>query len=297
MATTSYCVEMAKAVDPRRNTSGLTRDIEILELLGGPESAQNRGLGVVRVSQLTGRDKAAVSRSLATLADAGLLERDETTLTYRLGSRLYALAARTTESRLASQARSHLRQVALSTRETTHLCVLRGGNVLTILSELSPHEFRTTGWEGVTTAAWRTPSGRVLLSDWDRISLARWYDEHGRDLPIVGPTDPVMASAGFSVLPAPPEDKAIVNDFETLCDELARIRSRGYATLDEELELGVVGASAPVRDMNGRIVAAINVSAPKGRIGERLENLGHYVAAAAEDLSRKLGATTHGSEL
>jgi DNA-binding IclR family transcriptional regulator len=290
MATTSYGWGMTKATEPRRNASGLARDIEILELLGGPEATQLRGLGVVRVSQLTGRDKAVVSRSLATLADAGLLDRDETTLTYRLGSRLYSLAARTSESRLVSESRSHLRRIALATRETTHLCVLRGGNVLTILSELSPHEFRTTGWEGVTTAAWRTPSGRVLLSDWDRTSLARWYDEHGRDLPIVGPTDPVMAAAGFSVLSTPPEDKAIVSDFESLLEELARIRSRGFATLDEELELEVVGASAPVRDLNGRIVAAINVSAPKGRIGDRLEHLGHYVAAAAEDLSRQLGA-------
>ncbi|MBI5160937.1 MAG: IclR family transcriptional regulator [Micrococcales bacterium] len=274
---------------PRRNSSGLARDIEILEVLGGPEATQNEGLGVIQVAQLTGRDKAVVSRSLATLADAGLLVRDEVTLGYRLGARLYALAARTSESRLVSASRSHLRRLALSTRETTHLCVLRGGNVLTVMSELSPHEFRTTGWEGVTTAAWRTPSGRVLLSDWDRASLSRWYDEHGRDVAIVGPTDPVMARTGFAVLRTPPEDKAVVTDFESLLDELARIRSRGYATLDEELELGVVGASAPVRDLTGRIIAAINVSAPKARIGERLDGLGRYVAVAAEELSRQLG--------
>ncbi len=280
---------MMNAPEPRRNASGLTRDIEILELLGGPEAIKNRGLGVVRVSQLTGRDKAVVSRSLATLADAGLLDRDETTLSYRLGCRLYALAARTSESRMVAESRPLLRRIALSTRETTHLCVLRGGNVLTIMSELSPHEFRTTGWEGVTTAAWRTPSGRVLLSDWDRASLRHWYDEHGRDLPIVGPTDPEMAAVGFSVLSFPPEDKAVVRDFDSLLEELARIRVRGYATLDGELETGVVGASAPVRDLNGRIVAAINVSAPKVRIGARLENLGHYVATAAQELSKLLG--------
>ena len=281
---------MTTGPEPRRNSSGLARDIEILELLGGSESVQNRGLGVLRIAQLTGRDKAVVSRTLATLADAGLLDRDESSLTYRLGSRLFALAARTTESRLVTESRAYLRRIAQSTKETTHLCVLRGGNVLTILSELSPHEFRTTGWEGVTTAAWRTPSGRVLLSDWDTHSLERWYAEHGQDLPIVGPADPVMAASGFSVLSSPPEDKAVVTDFDSLLAELSRIRSRGYALLDEELEQGVVGASAPVCDLNGRIVAAVNVSAPKARIGERLEALGRYVAAAASDLSRQLGA-------
>lgn len=275
---------------PRRNASGLARDIEILEILGGAEAHQAGGLGVMRIAQLTGRDKAVISRSLATLSDAGLLDRDPATLTYRLGSRLFALAARTLEATLVAESRPHLRRIARSTRETTHLCVLRGGNVLTVQSELSPHEVRTTGWEGVITAAWRTPSGRVLISDWDRASLAAWYSEHGHDLPVVGPVDPAMGAAGFAVLDEPPVDKAIVSDFESLLAELARIRERGYATLDEELERGVVGASAPVYDHSGRIVAAINVSAPKSRIGGQLDKLGAYVALAAGELSQHLGA-------
>lgn len=271
---------------PRRNASGLARDIEILEVLGSPEAAPS-GLGVVRVAQLTGRDKAVVSRSLATLAESGLAERDESTLAYRLGSRLYSMAALTLESRLATKSRPIMRRMAQQARETTHLCVLRGGNVLTISSEMSPHEFRTTGWEGVTTAAWRTPSGRVLLSDWDDESLVRWYDAHGRDQVIVGPVP--SHSVGFAVLQAPPEDKALVYDLDSLRSEIAHIRSRGYALLDEELELGVVGASAPVRDYSGRIIAALNVSAPKIRITERLESLARYVSAAAMELSGQLG--------
>ncbi|MGO4593285.1 IclR family transcriptional regulator [Leifsonia sp. 2TAF2] len=271
---------------PRRNASGLLRDIEILELLGGPEAADT-GLGVVQVAQRTGRDKAVISRSLATLAEAGLVVRDSFTMNYRLGPRLYALASRTVDGRLAGLARGALRRVTQNTRETAHLCVLRGGNVLTILSELSPHEFRTTGWEGVTTAAWRTPSGRVLLSDWDEESLATWYAEHGQDTAILGPLPP--SGAGISVLPAPPSGKAVVSDFDTLLVELDRIRRTGYALLDEELELGVVGASAPIIDHTGRIVAALNVSAPKVRIGDRLESLGRYVATSARELSRSLG--------
>ena len=281
---------MVQSSEPRRNSSGLARDAEILELLGTAEAMRDGGLGVLRVAQLTGRDKAAISRALATLADAGLVDRDEATQLYRLGARLYALAARTLESRMVSISRPHLRRVAQATRETTHLCVLRGGNVLTIMSELSPHEVRATGWEGVTTAAWRTPSGRVLLSDWDRGSLERWYAEHGHDRAIVGPGDPLMTEAGFSVLPAPPADKAVITDFASLLDEIARIRTHGYALLDEELEGGVVGASAPVFDLNGRIIAAINVSAPKMRMGERLTTLGRYVAEAAAALSEQLGA-------
>ena len=79
--------------------------------------------------------------------------------------------------------------------------------------------------------------------------------------------------------------------FESLLEEIGRIRAHGYALLDEELEGGVVGASAPVFDLNGRIIAAINVSAPKIRMGERLPTLGRYVAEAAAALSEQLGAS------
>ncbi|TQL41977.1 IclR family transcriptional regulator [Homoserinimonas aerilata] len=273
----------------RKNSSGLTRDVEILELLGDAEAFRNGGLTVTRIAEITGRDKAVISRALATLAASDIIERDEDTLNYRLGSRLYALAARTSQATLAAQSRTSLRHIAQSTRETTHLCVLRGGNVLTLISELSSHEFRTTGWEGITTAGWRTPSGRVLISDWDETSIAHWYNQHGRDRALLGPLDPALASAGFAVLDSPPADKAVVTDLASLMAEIDRIRTRGYALLDEELEIGVVGASAPVIDFTGRIVAAVNVSGPKSRIGHRLDALGSFVARAAAGLSASIG--------
>ncbi|MCS7477732.1 IclR family transcriptional regulator [Umezawaea endophytica] len=276
----------------RRNSAGLARDIEVLEALSRPEAVESGGLGVVRIAALTGRDKAVMSRTLATLADSGLVDRDPQTLTYRLGSRLYALAARTAEGALARQARVHLKHVTEVTRETAHLCVLRGGNVLTLLSELSPNQFKTTGWEGVTTAAWCTPSGRVLLSDWDPESLALWYSEHGRDEPVIEPREHTASTAsGFAVLPHPSAADSPIRGLDTLLVELAKIRDRGYSTSDEELERGVVAASAPVYDFTSRVVAALNVSAPKERIGSQLDKLGGIVATAAHDLSVALGHT------
>lgn len=280
--------EPSSPARPRRNSSGLGRDVEILDLLAGPEALTEGGLRVLRIAELTGRDKAAVSRALATLADAGLVARDPDRLTYRLGARLYALAARTTEATMTRQARPLLRRIVQQVRETTHLCVLRGGNVLTLISELSPYEMRTTGWAGTTTAAWRTPSGRVLISDWDRGSVDAWYAEHGHDAALVDPG--AVGDLGlFRVLAEPPPHKLVVSDLDSLHAELARIRQRGYATLDEELEEGVVGASAPVWDATGCIVAAINVSAPRSRMGHRLDELGGYVARCAAALSTELG--------
>ncbi|MBV8991689.1 MAG: hypothetical protein JO372_24265, partial [Solirubrobacterales bacterium] len=47
---------------------------------------------------------------------------------------------------------------------------------------------------------------------------------------------------------------------------------------------------APIRDFTRRVVAAVNVSAPKFRLGTRLHPTGERVRAAAEQLSDVLGA-------
>ncbi|GAA4111730.1 IclR family transcriptional regulator [Nocardioides fonticola] len=281
---------MATAPPPagRRNSSGLVRDLEVLELLAGAEARREGGLRVLRIAELLGRDKATVSRALATLADAGILRRDPERLTYDLGPKLFALAAQTQEAMLVQQARPLLRQMATSTRETTHLCVLRGGNVLTLVSEMSSQVVGTTSWAGTTTAAWRTPSGRVLISDWDRASVASWYTAHGRDEALVNPREE-HAPGAFSLVTDPAPEQLVVHDLDTLLAELTRIRQRGYATSSSELEDGVVAASAPVRDATGAIIAAVNISAPKARLGARLEEMGAYVARGAAALSAELG--------
>ena len=177
-----------------------------------------------------------------------------------------------------------------ATHETSHLCVLRGDNVLTLTSELSEYAFRGIGWEGVSVAAWRTSSGRVLISDWGQDDLRRWYDLHGHDRPVTGPMSPVMQQAGTIPSSLPIEGTTLINDFPGLLREVHRIRTRGYATVDEEFEIGVVGASAPVYDFRGSIVAAINVSAPKTRVGSHIDEVGALIARIASELSSHLGA-------
>lgn len=273
---------------PRRNSSGLRRDLELLQTLGSAEATAAGGLGVLRIAELVGRDKGTVSRSLATLAEAGLVSRDTTTNAYRLGFQLYALAARTVEARLMRLALPYLRRVVAATHETTHLCVLRGGNVLTLASELSEYQFRGLGWQGVSTAAWQTSSGRVLISDWADEDLKLWYDEHGHDSAVTRTGS--FARLETEVLVQPPGGTPKVTDFASLKAEIRDIQKHGYASVDEEFEAGVVGVSAPVLDFRRNIIAAINISAPKSRLGTRLDEAGQLAAKVATELSAQLGA-------
>jgi IclR family transcriptional regulator, KDG regulon repressor len=251
----------------RVKETNLRRELAILTVLGGEEAVEGGGLGVVRIADLIGREKSQVSRTLKVLAESGFVDRDTATLQYRLGWRFFALAARAGEQRLLSVAPALLERLVENVGETVHLSVLQGVEVLTVLSESPPHAVKADGWAGRTVPIYCTSSGRALLFDHDHEAL---YS--------------LLSGVEFREL-----RPGTVRDIEELEESIALARERGYALVDEEFEFGLVGAAAPVRDFKGVLVAALNVSAPKFRLGRRLEGAGREVKKAADELSALLG--------
>jgi len=80
-------------------------------------------------------------------------------------------------------------------------------------------------------------------------------------------------------------------DREELKAQLKVIAEQGYAIDNEELDIGVRCAGAPIRDYTRRIIGAVSVSGPSMRFSdERLEQeLIPLVKKAAEEISGKLG--------
>lgn len=79
---------------------------------------------------------------------------------------------------------------------------------------------------------------------------------------------------------------------DALMAELDAIRAQGYALDDEECELGARCVAAPVRNYDGRIVAAISVSGPVSRMTrERALALAPVVTDAAQKISASLAFT------
>jgi IclR family KDG regulon transcriptional repressor len=237
-----------------RETS-IRRGVEALLTLASEEAAAEGGLGVTRVARMLGREKTQVSRTLATLAEYGLVDRDPDTRAYRLGWRIYAMAQTAGSRHLLDSARPLLAGLVARFGEGAHLSVLQGAEVVTVLSEQSPHAVRAVNWIGRNTPAYCTSAGKALLLDRTREELEGLFG--GRTA-------------------------------AELADAIGAARERGYAIADEEMDAGLTAAAAPVRDGHGRIVAAINVSGPTFRVRSRLDEIGAGVAAAAAELSAAL---------
>ena len=130
-----------------------------------------------------------------------------------------------------------------------HLSVRQGDEVLTLLSESPDTTLHAPGRVGGLTPLASTSAGRVLAFDLD---------------------DDELEALGLSA-------------FST-----AIIAARSLAIVREEFEPGLVAAAAPIHNAAGRVVAALNVSAPRFRFDDRLEASALRVAGAAQRLSASI---------
>jgi IclR family KDG regulon transcriptional repressor len=249
-----------------RETS-IRRGVEVLLSLANEETVAAGGLGVTRIAELLGREKSQVSRALKALSEYGLVERNKDS-TYRLGWRLYAMAQVAGEPRLLEAAAPAMRRIALSLGERVHLSVLQGSETLTVHSESPGRSVETVGWAGRVTPAYCTSAGRALLLDTTDEDVERMFE-------------------GVEFVALAPHT---VPNARELVKRLARARELGYVVVDEEFEPDLIGVAVPIRDARRRIVASLNVSAPRFRFVKRLKDAADELTAVSDELSRELGA-------
>jgi len=247
--------------------NGLERDLEIIEAVAAvsPHAMRNGD-----IAEATSRDKSQVSRAVSRLIDNGLLLRRGSGVV--VGPRLYAIARYTFEAHLVSAARGEMHGLVNTFGETVHLTVLQGLEVITIHSESPAHGFRALSWMGVTAPSYMTSSGRVLLSGLDDGQITRLYP---LDKEIIGAPTLCKTKNGQELLNA-----------------IHKIRKDGYATVIEEFEPGLVGASVPIRDHSGSIIAALNVAAPSARFEEHLIPAALEMKKVAERITTVISSDT-----
>jgi DNA-binding IclR family transcriptional regulator len=225
-------------------------------------------LGVSELGRQLGVHKATASRLAATLAERGLLERDPVTERYRIGFGLVRLAgAAMSGLDLVRTSRPILEELAERTRESANLGVLSGDGIVYVDQVAGSQAIVTVNWVGRRTPLHATSNGKVLLA---------FMDDAERDRYLASPLDTRTART--------------VVDPQVLRGQLAEVRRRGYAQTLEELEEGLNAVAAPVRQADGRVIAALGVSGPAFRMrGVDLPRIGLWTAEAAAAVSRQLG--------
>ncbi|MDI3298563.1 MAG: IclR family transcriptional regulator [Bacillota bacterium] len=241
------------------------RALDLLERLG--RHPQGAALGTLAAE--VGLHKSTVHRLLHTLAGRGYVLQTEQGA-YRLGLRLVQLASALLEGLdLRAEARPFLQELLDRTNEVVHLVVMEQGEIVYIDKLEGSQTVRMHSSVGKRVPAHCTAVGKSILAHLPEAQLERILREKG----------------------LPRHTARTITDAAELRRHLEQVRAQGYALDLEENEEGIVCVAAPIRNHAGQVVAAISVSAPAMRMGERrTAALIPLVRATAERISRRLGA-------
>jgi len=210
-----------------------------------------RGLAVIRafdehnpeltlsdVARSTGLTRAAARRFLLTLEDLGYVRSDGRWFT--LSPRILDLGyAYLSSLSLTEVAEPHLERLVAEVHESSSVSVLDGEDVVYVARVPTSRIMTVSINVGTRFPAYATSMGRVLLSGMPDDELEAYLDR-------------------VELRPLSPRT---LTSRDALRAELAKVRSQGWALVDQELEEGLRSIAAPIRDRNGRTVAAVNLSA------------------------------------
>jgi DNA-binding IclR family transcriptional regulator len=200
--------------------------------------------GVSEIAQATGLHKATAHRIMMTLLRGGFLERTADGRRFRMGLRVVELglgALRRLDLRRA--AFPYMEQLVERFEETCDLGIYDRGCVLYVEVVHSKHSLTIAARIGRRLPAHCTASGRVFLA-----FLPPEVVEPVLKAPLTACTARTVTS------PA------------RLREELEATRQRGYAIDDEEFEDGIRAVSAPIRDIDGNVIAALSMPGPINRM-------------------------------
>lgn len=247
--------------DRRGDVQSVRRALGLLDLVAAAGGTASLAVLVAE----SGLAAPTVHRLAQTLVASGYLRQDADRH-YALGSRLATLGAVAT-AQTWTRARVVLRALAADVGESANLAVLAGGTAEYVAQAQGTHSMRTFTEVGRRVPVHSTGVGKALLALVDDDRARRILREEGM----------------------PAATATTITDPDDMLDELARIRARGYAIDDEEMEIGVRCVAVGFRAAGSWI--AVSVSGPTARIPrEAVPAVAERVRAAAARLAERIDA-------
>ncbi|MGE4370058.1 MAG: IclR family transcriptional regulator C-terminal domain-containing protein [Burkholderiaceae bacterium] len=218
------------------------RGLQVIEALGKSKP----GMTIANLTEETGLSRSVVKRYLLTLTDLGYTRSD---------GRSYALTPKVLNLGLSylyslpfwRQAQLELEELSQKIRQSCAMSILDGNDIVYVVRVPTYKILRASPTLGSRLPANLVSMGRALLA------------ESSED----------VVNEFFSTAPLRRLTSRTVTDPELLRQSLAKVREQGYAWVDGELDEAICGLAVALKDIDGRALAAINVSLPAGQITEQ----------------------------
>jgi IclR family pca regulon transcriptional regulator len=211
----------------------LARGLDVLACF----DERRRRMSLTEIAAATGLARPTARRLLLTLEELGFVRIDDGSFT--LTPRVLRLGmAYVSSLGLWDIARPHLQDLVGQTGESSSMAQLDGSDIVYVARVSVPKIITLRVEIGTRFPALQTSQGKVLLAALDPDRRAAALAAPSRSgLPPFLPRDPVAVE-----------------------EELRTVRARGWALADEELAPGIRSVAVPVRDGDGVVRAAMNVT-------------------------------------
>ena len=189
----------------------------------------------------SGLAKGTASRLISALERNGLLQRNkkgeiETGITInQFASRISSV------SRLVSKLQPLMRQIGNETGETVSLAISGNDSVENIAQIDAKYLLSSRNWVGQKVPFHASAAGKILLA-FQEIDISKLKLEKLTNATITSKTE--------------------------LEKEILKVKQNNYALIIDELEIGLVAVSVPVKNEVGEVVAALSVSGPSTRLNQ-----------------------------
>jgi PcaR/PcaU/PobR family beta-ketoadipate pathway transcriptional regulator len=254
-------------MDPKRDfVESLSRGLSILSLIAESPTP----LTLTQLSEKLRVSRSAIQRLTLTLSRSGYLERDKENKKYRLGPTILSIGfSAVRDLDLKRVAFPYLEEAAKKTGETVNLALWDKKEILYIERIVSQQALSVNIQIGSRRPLYCTSMGKAILAFMPE-------DQREEYLRIT------------KLVPFSPRTIIRKRDLRI---ELQKIRSRAFATGNEELEIGVRAVAAPIRDGEGRIIAAVNIAVPASRVSMKTveSELAKEIVETASNISSALG--------
>ena len=241
----------------------VNRAISILQVL-----ARRGPTAVTEIATELSVHKSTVFRLLATLEARGLVDQNGSRGRYQLGYGVVQLAAGATRKLdLSVVSRRICEALAEEVGETVDIDILDDNAVLSIDQVIGAAAMTTVNWVGRRTPLHATRPGRCF-----------W------------PTCPPTERADYLSPTLERFTEHTITNRRQLEEQLQAVRDQGYGFTLEEYQIGLAAVAAPIRDIEGHVVAAVGMSGPNFRItADTIPGFAEHVMAAALEISQRNG--------
>lgn len=248
---------------------GLKRGLTILQLFGD----DGKILRLADIARQLNVPRSSAFRLVYTLENLGFIERTKDGYGYCLGNRVLSLGfAYLSSTEVANVAREPLNALNRRSGLAVNLAVRDGTEIVHLIRIASRGPFTSNLHVGQRRPAYAAPMGRVLLCELPDEELAALFPDKTALHRYTGATPTTL---------------------DQLRRVLAHDRARGYVVSLGTFIPSGCSVCAPVRDVTGEIVAAINMSGARDPALEK-ELGGKYkdeLLATALEISTSLGYT------